>query len=166
MNVKLKLSLLYFVLSLFLIGCATYQEQYHSSVTNWKIENNQIDSDISHTFYLIGDAGNAKKDTPLTHFNLLKQELNSASKNSTVLFLGDNIYEKGMPKKSDPDRALAEHRLDVQLDLVKEFNGQPIFIPGNHDYYSNGIKGLEREADYIKDKLDNKDAFLPKNKCV
>jgi hypothetical protein len=79
--------------------------------------------------------------------------------------LGDNIYEKGMPKKSDPERALAEHRLDVQLDLVKEFNGQPIFIPGNHDYYSNGIKGLEREADYIKDKLDNKDAFLPKNGC-
>ena len=111
MNLKLKSNLCFFVLSLLLIGCATYQEQFHDSVSNWNIENHETDNDIAHTFYLIGDAGNAQKDASLSHFNLLKKELASASEISTVLFLGDNIYEKGMPKKNDPNRALAEHRL-------------------------------------------------------
>ncbi len=165
MILKIKFCHSFFVLSILILSCATYEKQYHSSVSNWNIENHETDNDIAHTFYLIGDAGNAQKNASLSHFNLLKQELATASENSTVLFLGDNLYEKGMPKKNDVNRALAEHRLDAQMDLVKEFEGQPIFIPGNHDYYNNGVKGLEREADYIKDQLNDKNSFLPKDGC-
>lgn len=101
----------------------------------------------------------------MSHFNLLKKELTLATKHTSLLFLGDNLYPKGLPEKNNPDRALAEHRLDAQIDIVKNFKGQTTFIPGNHDYYSDGIKGLEREADYVTKKLDSKDAFLPKDGC-
>lgn len=158
-----KLSLL--ILCFFIVGCTTYKKQYSASVTFQQKENNEYKSEIDHTFYLIGDAGNAKMNENLTHFNLLKQELSKATTNSTVLFLGDNLYEKGMPKKSDPERSLAEHRLDVQIDLVKNFKGDAIFIPGNHDYYNNGIQGLQRQAAYITKHLKDKNSFLPKNGC-
>ena len=155
----------FFLLSLIIVGCASYNKQYSESVTIQHKENYEYNEEIDHTFYLIGDAGNATYNEPLNHFNLLKKELSKAPTNTTVLFLGDNIYEKGMPKKSSSDRGLAEHRLNTQIDLVKDFKGAPIFIPGNHDYYNNGIEGLQREANYITKHLDNKDSFLPKNGC-
>ncbi|UMB61013.1 metallophosphoesterase [Lutibacter sp. A80] len=145
-------------------SCATYNAQYKDSGLNWN--ENIIDEnyEIDHTFYLIGDAGNAKEGKSLNHFKLLKQELSQADKNTTALFLGDNLYEKGMPKKEHSSRKLSEHRLDAQIELVENFKGQTIFIPGNHEYYSDGIKGLKREEDYIVKHL-NKNSFFPKNGC-
>lgn len=61
--------------------------------------------------------------------------------------------KRDFQKKNHPNRKLAEHRLNVQINLVDGFKGQTIFIPGNHDYYSNGIKGLKRQEDYIIEQL-------------
>ena len=33
--------------------------------------------------------------------------------------------------------------------IVKDFKGNTIFIPGNHDWYSNGLKGLKRQEKYV-----------------
>ncbi|UMB54834.1 metallophosphoesterase [Lutibacter sp. A64] len=154
----------FLIIPLIISGCASYNAQYKDSGLNWNKNIVEENSEIEHTFYLIGDAGNAKEGESLNHFKLLKKELSKASKHATVLFLGDNLYEKGMPKKEHSTRKLSEHRLDAQIELVKNFKGQPIFIPGNHDYYSDGIKGLKREEDYIIKQL-NKDAFFPKDGC-
>lgn len=165
MSRRIILNLSLIISSLLFTKCATYDLQYEKGIENWNIDTHEQNFEIEHTFYLVGDAGNANKNKLLPHLNILKKELSSAKKNTTLLFLGDNIYEKGMPKKNDIERPLAEHRLDAQIDLVTNFKGQPIFIPGNHDYYSNGIKGLERQANYIKEKLNTKNAFLPNDGC-
>jgi hypothetical protein len=154
-----------FIVSFFIVGCASTKLQYDKKNAAVKFENIEYNGTPEHSFYLIGDAGNAEAGKNLTHFKLLKQELATAKSNTTVLFLGNNIYEKGMPDASDPERALAEHRLNAQIDLVNGFKGQSIFIPGNHDYYNNGVIGLEREANYIVEKLNNKNAFFPHNGC-
>lgn len=153
-----------FFLLFTLSNCATYNLNYKKDAKNWEVNFKNQDSEIEHTFYLIGDAGNANLNEPLTNLNNLKSELKSASKNSSVLFLGDNIYEKGMPKKEHPNRDLSEHRLNAQINIVENFKGNTYFIPGNHDYYSNGVKGLKRQQDYISKKL-GKNSFLPKNGC-
>jgi len=145
-------------------NCATYDLNYKKGEENWRVKLSKPEAEIEHTFYLIGDAGNAKMSESLAHLNLLKNELKNASKNNTVLFLGDNLYEKGLPKKEHPDRQLSEHRLDAQINVVNDFKGNAIFIPGNHDYYSNGVKGLKRQQDYITKRLGKK-SFLPKNGC-
>ena len=59
---------------------------------------------------------------------------------------------------------MAKHRLETQIDVVKNFKGNRIFIPGNHDYYSNGIKGLKRQEKLIEKAL-GEGAFLPENGC-
>jgi predicted phosphohydrolase len=161
-NLFLKLSTLF--LLLFLSSCATYKANYEKNELNWKQNTPTYQSEIAHSFYLIGDAGYAKKNTPLQHLQILKDSLNKTAKNATVLFLGDNLYPNGLVKKNHKDRKLGEHRLNSQIELVENFKGKTIFIPGNHDYYSNGIKGLKRQQEYIEKQL-GKNSFLPKNGC-
>lgn len=157
--------LLFLVLLLIFTSCATHKVQYFSETDALFTSKDFLNEEIDHTFYLIGDAGNASKNETLAHFNLLKEELSKATKSTTVLFLGDNLYEKGMPKKNHSTREISEHKLDAQIELVKNIKGSPIFIPGNHDYYSDGITGLKREEKYIIDKLNDKNAFFPKDGC-
>jgi len=144
-----------------LSNCATYLPQYkksNSTSTNFTKE------DVVHSFYLLGDGGNSPIGSETTTLKRLKTELQTASKNSTLLLLGDNIYPAGMPKKEHQQRAFAEHQLNIQTNITKGFKGKAIFIPGNHDWYSNGLKGLERQEKYIE-KILGKDSFLPKNGC-
>tara|TARA_R110002073_G_scaffold57778_4_gene146762 strand:+ start:182434 stop:186120 length:3687 start_codon:yes stop_codon:yes gene_type:complete len=144
---------------LFLNACATYQTQFENANFNPQFP----DKEISHSFYLIGDAGNSPIGSKSETIQGFEKELAGATKNSTVLFLGDNIYDKGMPEKGNVKRTFAEHQLNVQTDAVHDFKGQTIFIPGNHDWYS-GLKGLKRQETYVEDKL-GKGAFLPANGC-
>ena len=78
-------------------ACATYKTQLKKGVESLKFS----DKEIEHTFYLIGDAGNSEIGTSSTTLQSFKKELSKASKNSTAIFLGDNIYPKGFPKKED-----------------------------------------------------------------
>ena len=93
-----------------------------------------------------------------------KQHLDQADENSTAIFLGDNIYPAGFPSpKKEKEHKLAQNHLDAQLKTLEDFKGQPIFIPGNHDWYSDGPKGVKRQQDYIEEALDSKKVFQPRN---
>ncbi|MFD2726988.1 metallophosphoesterase [Hyunsoonleella rubra] len=154
-----KLTLLVIVIFV-LHACATYKPQY-------KDTNAQVpfpDKTIAHSFYLIGDAGLAGEAESSQTIANFKAELDKASENSTAIFLGDNIYPKGLPKKDDEDRASAEKQLNAQIHAVENFKGETVFIPGNHDWYSNGLKGLKRQEKYIEYAL-GKNTFLPENGC-
>ncbi len=145
---------------LVLSSCASHKLQYHKE----ELSTLSAEKQIEHTFYLIGDAGNSPKDSMTVALRDFQTELSKANKNSTALFLGDNIYPKGLPKKEEEGREMAEHQLDVQISAVKEFPGRSIFIPGNHDWYSQGPEGLKRQEKYIEDRL-GKNTFLPENGC-
>lgn len=90
-----------------------------------------------HKVYLIGDAG---EDTiPGKALLLLKDEL-IANPNSSVIFLGDNVYPAGF-NKNDKHSVM---RMDAQLQILKEYKGSAYVIPGNHDWDAQKRKGLER----------------------
>lgn len=154
----------FFLISLTVISCAVKQADYGKNVKNFE-KISTIKDSIIHTFYLVGDAGNLDQDEAFHNMNILKDSLSKASENSTLIFLGDNIYPAGMPKKEDKERGLAEKKMDNQISLSNQFKGKTIFIPGNHDWYNNGIKGLKREEDYVIEKLGDKSAFAPRNGC-
>jgi len=143
-----------------LSSCATFKKQTKQTSTLTETNTNEIE----HSFYLIGDAGNAKLDSSTSALSNLTKTLSEANSNATVLFLGDNIYPKGLPSKKSESRNLAEHRLQVQIESVKDFSGKTIFIPGNHDWYSDDVKGLKRQQDYVEKQL-GKNSFLPKDGC-
>lgn len=148
------------ICAFFLNACATFKPQYRDKNSQDQFPFNR---EIVHSFYLIGDAGNSSMNRDSEALVGFKSELKGASQNSTAIFLGDNIYEAGMPEKDHPERKLAELRLDAQINSVKDFKGRVIFIPGNHDWYS-GIKGLKRQEKYIE-KAIGKNTFLPENGC-
>ncbi|WP_459213153.1 BamA/TamA family outer membrane protein [Aquimarina rhabdastrellae] len=150
------------IIALICSACATYTPQYKNNQFDYKTKGKTVE----RSFYLIGDAGNAKKDNLTEGLELLKKTLDTVTTaNNYVLFLGDNIYPSGMPKSKHEEREIAEGRIEAQLQAIKNFNGEVLFIPGNHDWYSNGVKGLKREEEYIRKQIDKKNIFLPSKGC-
>jgi hypothetical protein len=143
-------------------SCATYKPQYD----NKSIGNTfPLKKKIEKTFYLIGDAGGAKSGKSTPALLGFQKAADTASVNSIAIFLGDNIYPAGMPDKNSEGRKLAEHKLDVQIASVKNYKGEVIFIPGNHDWYNSGLKSLEWQAEYLENQLGRKDVLLPEKGC-
>ena len=149
---------------LLITSCATYKTKYVNDATAVDVNEGK---NVSHTFYLIGDAGLSPIGGMNPALKIFKSKLDDADANSTAIFLGDNIYPAGLPDPKDSTLAYltAKSHLDAQLKTLDNFKGRPLFIPGNHDWYTEGLVGLEREEDYIKDALKQKDPFLPENGC-
>ncbi|MCL7755035.1 metallophosphoesterase [Polaribacter sp. Z022] len=153
-------SFLYFITIVLFTSCATYKAQYSGDKT---LKTTPDSSKIEHTFYLIGDAGNSTINENSPALNFLEKNIKSASKDATLLFLGDNVYETGIPKKKSKKYPLAKRRIEAQTDVAKKFKGNSIFIPGNHDWY-NGLDGLKREEKLVEKAL-GKNSFFPQNGC-
>ena len=154
MNMK-KLTIL---LTILLVSCATFKEQVDKQANQ---QLTSTTSELSHRFYLIGDAGNAAANESTLPLLSLQKRLQDAPENSSVIFLGDNVYQHGIPKKDSEGYELAKHRLQTQIKSVNNYKGQAIFIPGNHDYHSDGIKGLKRQENLVEDAL-GKGSFYQK----
>lgn len=148
---------------LLLQSCATKKAQFGNEPGKMS-DNFQTAKNVSHTFFLIGDAGNWDGTETPEVFSLLKDRLSQADSSSTLLFLGDNVYPCGLPRFDDPDYATAKARLEKQLALSKGFKGKTIFIPGNHDYYK-GIEGVKDQAKLVNEYLKDKKGFLPRKGC-
>lgn len=146
-------------------GCATMGPNYGKEVVA-VVETEAVDSlELLHTFLLVGDAGNADEEKSKQMLTLFKKRVDGAAENSTLLFLGDNIYPRGMPEVESSNRDLAEEKLNNQIDLTKEFLGKTVFINGNHDWY-NGYEGVKRQVDYLFEKTGDKKIVLPRKICA
>ncbi|HMB90292.1 MAG TPA: metallophosphoesterase, partial [Rhodothermales bacterium] len=121
------------------------------------------DTTRAYTIYLIGDVGEARPMEP--SLQLLKRKLDEEGPNSAVVFLGDNIYPSGMPPPNNAYRPEAERRINEQIEVTQDFEGQVVFVPGNHDWGGRGIGGsrttLRRQELYVENALDRGNTFLP-----
>ncbi|MBC8766538.1 metallophosphoesterase [Arenibacter sp. BSSL-BM3] len=153
-----------FALLLLFWNCATYDTKYADKNTGQDTPNTK---EISHTFYLIGDAGLSPIKGMNPALKIFKAKLEKATENSTAIFLGDNIYPSGLPDPQDSTIAYrtARSHLDAQLNTVKNYKGRVVFIPGNHDWYTQGLVGLKRQEKYVERTLDRKDSFIPEDGC-
>ena len=115
-----------------------------------------------YSVYLVGDAG---EDTiPGKALLMLKEQL-ILHPNSTVVFMGDNVYPSGLKLKNKNSIA----RLESQLQILKEYKGQVYFIPGNHDWDGQGPKGLKtlkHEEIYVEAYLKKKSICLNKENAT
>jgi hypothetical protein len=143
------------------------QKPYYSPDNlNWKDTIVEL-NDIRHTVYLIGDGG--ELDTVEQNgISLLKNHLKSENKNSSVIFLGDNGYPRGLPEEGHKDRKKGELALLEQTKIVETYTGKTFFIPGNHDwdYWSEGgWESIKRQEAFIEEELNRGNTFLPDLGC-
>jgi hypothetical protein len=105
---------------------------------------------------LIGDAGATVPADPV--LDLLTKRAALAPDSTTILFLGDNVYERGwrtIELDTAEQVAEAHAQLDAQLEVLERSGTEGIFIPGNHDWDDAGRLGWDRmqELDHHLDRV-------------
>jgi len=152
-----------FFLIILCASCASYKPFYSKRVTGWQDEAPEDSSKLIYSLYLIGDSRKAYADEVL--ISMMETHLSEAGENSAVLFLGDNVHPNGLPDSTDRNWDVAHKSLMAQLEILQDYNGEIIFIPGNHDWASGKKEGLEyvkNQRKYIENYLDRSKVFLPK----
>lgn len=166
-------SIALFFCAILISSCANYALKLSNSAANWQATAPEQNQNIKHTMFLIGNAGGTKHDQGHSTLDLFKKKLAAAGEESTVVFLGDNLNDSGMPQKSLMDeREKAEHRIEHQMEIVSGFKGNVYFVAGDKDW-KLGLKGIKRQEKYveknmnkgIEDEDDWENYFLPDRGC-
>lgn len=121
---------------------------------------------FSQRIYLIGDAGEPK--SPDANLQLLESKFSDATEEDFLIFLGDNLYPKGLPGKENPKRSEMEDKLIPQLEVMKRFPGKAYIIPGNHDWAQGKKYGYDyvlNMGQFIREYFNGEDIFLPTGGC-
>lgn len=151
-------------IALLLSSCAAKKPYYADDYKDWaaKDERTTLGEPV-FSYYLIGDAGKPSLKEQEPTLKLLQQHLNGAKEESAVVFLGDNIYNSGLPMPDHPEREHAEARLNESLKILEYYQGRVFFVPGNHDWYAKEVEPypLAEEEKYIEAYLDNENVFIP-----
>ena len=96
---------------------------------------------IEIAIFLIGDAGSEAYDgEPVLH-ELALQSDSLRPVRQFVVFLGDNVYPRGIPPQGHPAREDAERRLAAQVLAIRKGSAQGLLVPGNHDWDRQGRDG-------------------------
>ncbi|HYH83326.1 MAG TPA: metallophosphoesterase [Longimicrobium sp.] len=117
---------------------------------------------------LIGDAGlPAPGGEPV--LRALRDQLTKQSKTTFVVFLGDNVYPRGMVRDSSAaERRENERILNAQMDVLLETGTRGVLVPGNHDWDAGGAAGLEvirAQERYVNRRGGDLVKVLPSNGC-
>lgn len=140
---------------------------------------------VDYRVLLVGDAGasvDKAKDKPgqSPPLKALQYFAEFIPDRTAIVFLGDNIYNAGLPDETQKTsridknclyRACAEERIDAQIDVLKASGAKGIFIPGNHDWDDAGREGWKRvnnQEEYIAGTRDKKKVnvdLIPKKGC-
>ncbi len=117
--------------------------------------------EIDHRVLLIGDAGYYLDDDPTLE---ALDRWATAVESSSVLFLGDNIYNEGL---TDEDREHGERILAHQLAATDALK---IFIPGNHDWgllpKDQNAQAIRNQQAFIDDWPAGQAEFIPREGCM
>ena len=105
------------------------------------------------SLFLIGDAGKPDSADPV--LSELTRQAAAAPRGSLIVFLGDNLYPRGLPSADDPERKTMEGRLEAQLDVARRSGLHAVFVPGNHDWARMGAGGwdaVRRSEAFIRER--------------
>ena len=120
-------------------------------------------SEVLESVVLLGDAGDALPAV----WQPLVEHLKQLASVTTVLLLGDNVYEVGIPPEQDSGYAEATRRLRYLTDQLKASGARAIVLPGNHDWNadrSGGLQAIQRQEQLVLDAL-GPNSFLPSGGC-
>src|SRR5260221_7432115 len=107
---------------------------------------------VVQRLYLVGDAGEFR-DGRLPVRDWLKQHVDWNDTSNVLVYLGDNIYPRGMPPDGSKSVDSARKILDYQVSVVAGKGAKAYFIPGNHDWKEGrpgGWDQVKNEGAYLE----------------
>jgi hypothetical protein len=96
---------------------------------------------IELAIFLIGDAGSSAYDGEPVLAELALQSDSLRPVRQFVVFLGDNVYPRGVPPLGHSNRDDAERKIAAQVLAIRKGSAQGLLIPGNHDWDRQGLDG-------------------------
>jgi hypothetical protein len=123
---------------------------------------------IELTLFLIGDAGSSAYDGEPVLLELAVQSDSFRPVPQFVVFLGDNVYPRGVPPLGHPGRDDAEKKIAAQVLAIRKGSAQGLLVPGNHDWDRQGRDGWNsiRRQDTLVRKFGGEDVRLaPSGGC-
>lgn len=121
---------------------------------------------IINRIILIGDAGQLTNGRQPV-IDAVKSKI-PFDKNTTIIYLGDNLYKQGLPDDALPTYAIAKAPLDSQIQIANKTDAKVYFIPGNHDWANGadiGYESILRVQSYIDILGDKNVQMLPRDGC-
>ncbi len=127
----------------------------------------QIDGKDQFYLYLIGDAGEPSVAAASYIATIKSQLKENESASVAIVFLGDNVYPKGLEDEDHKRRKEGEQILKDQISILGNA-GRIFFLPGNHDWKKGGRAGLRQlghQQAWIDSLLNSRIQFFPQNGC-
>lgn len=123
------------------------------------------DDDIVNRVIFIGDAGeiNFKQETIIPRASDLILD-----GKTQVVYLGDNIYPRGIGLPGSPEEESTKDILRSQFEPMRAKGAPVLFIPGNHDWDRMGKDGLAKikaQGQFIEAQGDSLLKLLPADGC-
>jgi len=152
-------------LSILIASCTATKPWHSDEYENWENRMPERDSQLEYQLFLIGDTGEPVLDGEDPVLVLLEEKLLEAGNNSSIVFLGDNIYSDGLEPEPLEAKEIAERKLTKTLSSMHDYGGRAYFVAGNHDWYSN-FEGLQLQEEFINeyDPVENL-SFHPRAGC-
>ncbi|MFL9482661.1 BamA/TamA family outer membrane protein [Chitinophagaceae bacterium LWZ2-11] len=113
----------------------------------------------------IGDAGEQDPQQGNVIANAAARILEGKT---TVVYLGDNVYPKGMGLPGSKEELQTQQILQSQYIPMRSKGAPVYFIPGNHDWDRMGPKGLQKikqQWSYLQSQNDSLLQLVPGNGC-
>ncbi len=132
----------------------------------WKIVVPKDSSGLIYSVYLLGDIKYPLPDS--RNLKLLRSHISKETKKSAVVILGDILYPLGLRDSTDENFIDDEKNLVHILETFDGFDGEIVFIPGNHDWSRSrpeGWESVKNEEQYIEKYLNRGNVYLPDGGC-
>ncbi|TMI75365.1 MAG: hypothetical protein E6H09_00700 [Bacteroidetes bacterium] len=118
---------------------------------------------IRHRIILIGDAGFINKQQQAVISDAASRII---SGQTTVLFLGNNIFPRGLSFSGDS--IMEKQVLQSQYQPMRSKGAPVYFIPGNRDWDNsgrNGLSSVRKQWEYLRGQNDPLLQLVPANGC-
>ena len=149
--------------------CSTFQI-FSDCVTPSAECPDAVPVDQDGVLFLVGDAGFMEFDSHpvMEHMKAAVRTLDERGVPTTVLFLGDNVYDEGVREGNPEDLRL----LGAQVEVVTGTSARGIFLSGNHDRANTardeGLRRIMNQDRALRDFSDETGAdvgLMPRAGC-
>ncbi|MEP7141727.1 MAG: BamA/TamA family outer membrane protein [Ferruginibacter sp.] len=120
---------------------------------------------IQYRVILIGDAGEMSAEQKAV---LLDAAQKNIAGKTIALFLGDNIYPKGMELPGNKGAQASQDILRSEYEGLRKAGMPVYFVPGNHDWDKSGPDGFKKMIQvnkFLRDQNDSLLQIIPKDAC-